>query len=125
MPLARLLTGHGAPVSEHRRLVQARLRDHRRRCDHILAVLVDGPRTAFEIAGGLWPQRTVTEQTLLVVWEVIGHLELLLAAGTVEERIGETGSVFALTAPGRAAPRPAALRRRPRRRPVRDCAGAR
>jgi glyoxylase-like metal-dependent hydrolase (beta-lactamase superfamily II) len=125
MPLARLLTGHGAPVTEHRRLVQARLRDHRRRCERILAVLDDGPRTAFEVAGGLWPQRTVTQQTLLVVWEVIGHLELLLAAGAVEERIGEAGSVFELTATGRAAPRPAALRRRPRRRPVPHCAGGR
>jgi glyoxylase-like metal-dependent hydrolase (beta-lactamase superfamily II) len=125
MPLARLLTGHGAAVIEHRRLVRARVRDHRRRCERILAVLDDGPRTAFEIAGGLWSQRTVTQQTLLVVWEVIGHLELLLAAGAVEERIGETGSVFELTAMGRAAPRPAALRRRTRRRPVPDCAGGR
>ena len=43
MPLARLLTGHGAPVTEHRRLVDARLRDHRRRCERILAILDDGP----------------------------------------------------------------------------------
>ena len=43
MPLARLLTGHGEPVTEHRRLVDARLRDHRRRCERILAVLDDGP----------------------------------------------------------------------------------
>jgi glyoxylase-like metal-dependent hydrolase (beta-lactamase superfamily II) len=124
MPLARLLTGHGAPVGEHRSLVRARVRDHRRRCERILAVLDDGPRTAFEIAGGLWPQRTLTQQTLLVVWEVIGHLELLLTARAVEERVGETGSVFELTAAGRSAPRPAALRRR-RRRPVPDCAGGR
>ena len=37
MPLTRLLTGHGAPVTEHGRLVAARLRDHRRRCERILA----------------------------------------------------------------------------------------
>ena len=94
MPLARLLTGHGAPVTDHRRLVDARLRGHRRRCDRILAVLGDGPRTAFEIAGGLWPQRTVLEQPLLVVWEVIGHLELLLVAGAVAERVQDGGSVY-------------------------------
>ena len=35
----RLLTGHGEPVTEHRRLVAARLRDHHRRCERILAVL--------------------------------------------------------------------------------------
>ena len=56
------------------------------------------------------------QQPLLVVWEVIGNLELLLAAGAVTERVGDAGSAFELTA---TAPR----RRRPRRRP--DCAGRR
>jgi glyoxylase-like metal-dependent hydrolase (beta-lactamase superfamily II) len=123
MPLARLLTGHGAAVTDHRHLVNARLRDHRRRCERIVAVLEHGRRTAFEIAGGLWPQRTVLEQPLLVVWEVIGHLELLLVAGAVTERVDDGGSVFELTPDGRAALRRTALRRRPRRRPVPDCAG--
>ena len=40
------------------------------------------------IAGRLWSPRTVAEQPLLVVWEVLGHLDLLLAAGTVTERGG-------------------------------------
>jgi glyoxylase-like metal-dependent hydrolase (beta-lactamase superfamily II) len=120
MPLARLLTGHGAPVTDHARLVDARLRDHRRRCERILAVLDQGRRTAFEIAGRLWPERTVMQQPLLVVWEVIGNLELLLAAGAVTERVGDAGSIFELT--GRAAPPPAPLGRRPRRP---DCAGRR
>jgi glyoxylase-like metal-dependent hydrolase (beta-lactamase superfamily II) len=120
MPLARLLTGHGAPVTQHARLVDARLRDHRRRCERILAVLEGGRQTAFDIAGGLWPERTVMQQPLLVVWEVIGNLELLLAAGAVTERVGDAGSVFELT--GRAAPRPGLLGRRPRRP---DCAGRR
>ena len=121
MPLARLLTGHGAPVTEHGRLVDARVRDHRRRCERVLAVLDEGPRTAFEIAHGLWPERTVMRQPLLVVWEVIGNLELLLAAGAVAERRDDRRSVFELTPDGRAAPRRSALRRRPRRRPVPDC----
>lgn len=113
MPLARLLTGHGAPVTDHARLVHGRLRDHRRRCERILALLADGPRTAFEIAAGLWPDRTLMQQPLLVVWEVVGNLELLLATGAVVERSGDGGSVFE-------AQRTAA-RRRPRRRPVPGC----
>src|SRR5215211_6805285 len=115
MPLTRLLTGHGAPVTDHARLVDARLRDHRRRCERILAVLGAGRRTAFEIAGGLWPERTVMQQPLLVVWEVIGNLELLLAAGAVTERVGDAGSAFELTAT-------VSPRRRPRRP---ECAGRR
>jgi hypothetical protein len=117
MPLARLLTGHGAPVTDHARLVDVRLRDHRRRGERILAVLGGGRRTAFEIAGGLWPEQTVMQQPLLVVWEVIGNLELLLAAGAVTEHVGDAGSVFELTATARTGPR----RRLPPRRP--DCSG--
>ena len=123
MPLATLFTGHGAPVTEHERLVDARLREHRRRCERIVALLHDGPRTAFEIARGLWPERTVLTQPLLVVWEVVGNLELLLAAGTVTESVGDAGSVFELTREGRTA-RSTGLRR-PRRRRVPDCAAGR
>src|SRR3954454_8025012 len=53
MPVTRLLTGHGAPVTEPARLVDARLDEHRRRGERILAILAGGPRTAFEIAGSL------------------------------------------------------------------------
>lgn len=118
MPLERLLTGHGAPVTDHKRLVEARLRDHRRRCDRILTILRDEPRTAFEIAGRLWPERLVAQQPLLVVWEVVGNLELLLESGEVSESVVGGGSVFELREDGpfRLPRRPAALRspRRPR-----------
>ena len=67
----------------------------------------------------------MTEQPLLVVWEVVGNLELLLETGAVAERTGDAGSVFELTAGGHGARRPGALHRRPRRRPLPDCAGRR
>jgi hypothetical protein len=57
----------------------------------------------------------VREQPLLVVWEVVGNLELLLASGEVCERVGDGGSVFELTAQGRALPRRPAERQRARR----------
>ena len=123
MSLARLLTGHGAPVTDHKRLVRGRLGDHQRRCERILAILAGGPRTAFEIAGGLWPERTLIQQPLLVVWEVVGHLELLLAAGAVAEHSGDGGSVFELTPIGHQARR--TVPPRLRRRPVPDCGGRR
>jgi glyoxylase-like metal-dependent hydrolase (beta-lactamase superfamily II) len=123
MPLARLLTGHGPPVRGHARLVDERIRDHRRRGERILAILDDGPRTAFQIARRLWPARTVAEQPLLVVWEVVGNLELLLASAEVAERAGDGGSVFERVCDSRRpAPAPA-RRRRGRRRPGADCAG--
>jgi glyoxylase-like metal-dependent hydrolase (beta-lactamase superfamily II) len=111
MPLRRLLTGHGAVITGHRRLVAARLQEHRRRSERILSILGHGPRTAYEIAGELWLARTVAEQPLLVVWEVLGHLELLLAAGAVEEETHTGRSIFA---PARRSGRArAALRPRP------------
>src|SRR3954447_1423164 len=118
MPLRRLLTGHGAPVTGHARLVAARVDEHQRRCERILAILGGGPSSAYAVAQALWAERTVVEQPLLVVWEPLCHLELLLGAGRVVERAQDGGSLFELSRGGGAAPRarrPAA-RRPPRRR---------
>ena len=46
------------------------------------------------IAGHLWSARTVAEQPLLVVWEVLGHLDLLLDEGTVSEESLDDGSRY-------------------------------
>jgi glyoxylase-like metal-dependent hydrolase (beta-lactamase superfamily II) len=91
MPLDRLFTGHGAPVTAHSELIRERLDEHRRQCERILAVLDNGPRTAFDLAAEFWSPRTVREQPLLVVWEVIGHLDLLAAAELVSEHVDDGG----------------------------------
>ena len=81
MPLARLLTGHGDPIDDHAQLVEQRLR----RAPPPLRPHPRGPprgrASAYEITTHLWSPRTVSEQPLLVVWEVLGHLDLLLDAG--------------------------------------------
>jgi glyoxylase-like metal-dependent hydrolase (beta-lactamase superfamily II) len=94
MPLDRLLTGHGDPVADHAGLVGRRLAEHRRRCRRITSVLEDGPASAYGIARHLWSERTVTEQPPLVVWEVLGHLDLLLEAGQVSEEVRDDGSRY-------------------------------
>ena len=94
MPLARLLTGHGDEVTAHATLIRRRLGEHARRCDRIVEALRGGRASAFEIATHLWPTRIVNEQPLLVVWEVLGHLDLLLDAGSVEERVTDDGSTY-------------------------------
>jgi glyoxylase-like metal-dependent hydrolase (beta-lactamase superfamily II) len=94
MPLARLLSGHGGHITDHARLVDRRFEEHRRRCDRILEVLRGGRATAYEIAAHLWSPQTVTSQPLLVVWEVLGHLDLLLDAGQVTERVTQDGSKY-------------------------------
>jgi glyoxylase-like metal-dependent hydrolase (beta-lactamase superfamily II) len=94
MPLGLLLTGHGDAVADHRGLVRRRFGEHHRRCQRILAVLEDGPAHAYGIAKHLWSARTVAEQPLLVVWEVLGHLDLLLDEGAVSEQILADGSPY-------------------------------
>ena len=94
MPLDRLLTGHGDPITDHARLVRRRLDEHRRRCQRILAVLEEGPASAYGIARHLWSERTVSEQPPLVVWEVLGHLDLLLDGGAVSEEVLDDGSRY-------------------------------
>jgi glyoxylase-like metal-dependent hydrolase (beta-lactamase superfamily II) len=94
MPLTRLLTGHGDDVTAHADLVRRRLVEHGRRCDRIVDALRGGRASAFEIATHLWPARIVSEQPLLVVWEVLGHLDLLLDAGRVEEQVTDDGSTY-------------------------------
>jgi len=94
MPLERLLTGHGEDITDHAELVLRRLAEHERRCDRILATLRGGPASAYTIATDLWPEQTVSEQPLLVVWEVLGHLDLLLDAGRVHEHVTEDGSTY-------------------------------
>ena len=94
MPLERLLTGHGEDITDHAELVLRRLAEHERRCDRILATLRGGPASAYTIATDLWSEQTVSEQPLLVVWEVLGHLDLLLDAGRVHEHVTEDGSTY-------------------------------
>jgi len=97
MPLRTLLTGHGAPVKRHKDLVRRRLVEHNRRSERIAAVLEAGPKTAYGVAHELWPARMVHEQPLLVLWETLGHLDLLLSSGALDERRSADGpSRFAL-----------------------------
>jgi glyoxylase-like metal-dependent hydrolase (beta-lactamase superfamily II) len=91
MPLHRFLPGHGPIVHSARERVRRELAQHRRRCRRVIRILEEKPATAFEIGREIWRERVVREQPLLVVWEVLGHLDLMLAAGIAEERIDGDG----------------------------------
>jgi glyoxylase-like metal-dependent hydrolase (beta-lactamase superfamily II) len=96
LPLETLLTGHGAPVKRHKELIRRRLIEHNRRSERIAAVLEAGPNTAYGIARELWPARMVREQPLLLLWEVLGHLDMMLSAGGLDERVSNGRSAFTL-----------------------------
>jgi glyoxylase-like metal-dependent hydrolase (beta-lactamase superfamily II) len=85
-PLDRALPGHGPIIRGLGAVVDRELAQHRRRCRRILGILERGPADAFAIGRELWHERVVIAQPLLVVWEVLGHLDLLLSAGVAVER---------------------------------------
>jgi glyoxylase-like metal-dependent hydrolase (beta-lactamase superfamily II) len=84
MELSLVLPGHGPPIVEHAQLIDERMRMHRRRAAKILRLIEAQPRTAHEIAHELWGHVAVT-QAFLTLSEVLGHVDLLLADGSVVE----------------------------------------
>jgi glyoxylase-like metal-dependent hydrolase (beta-lactamase superfamily II) len=99
MSLEALLTGHGPVVRDHARLIGSRLAEHEQRSRRIAAVLDSGPRTAYGVATKLWPAELVREQPLLVLWEVLGHVDPMVSAGLLSEHHTREGrSLFARAA---------------------------
>jgi glyoxylase-like metal-dependent hydrolase (beta-lactamase superfamily II) len=92
MQLDRCFTGHGAIVDDHRRLIAERLEFHTERLELIAALVRDGCSTAFEIACRLWSEETARTQPVLVIWEVLGHLDILVNRGTVREHVDDDGA---------------------------------
>ena len=84
LPARLVLGGHGEPIADHAALIDERLRMHARRARKILRMLDRGPRTAYELAYEMWGNVAVT-QAFLTLSEVLGHLDVLVAAGEVQE----------------------------------------
>jgi len=81
MELSLVLSGHGGPITDHRALIDERLRLHARRASKIRGLL-ERPLTAHEVAQRLWGNVAVT-QAYLTLSEVLGHMDLLTNEGTV------------------------------------------
>jgi hypothetical protein len=71
-------------VTEHARLIDERFELHERRAARIGALLAGGPRSAHEIAHALWGGVAVT-QAYLTLCGVLGHVDLLVARGEIQE----------------------------------------
>ena len=80
-----VLAGHGEPVTDHVALIDERLRLHRRRAQKIRRLIAAGPSTAYEIAQSRGGNVAVI-QAYLTLSEVLGHIDLLVAAGQVVEQ---------------------------------------
>lgn len=93
MPIASVLTGHGEPIDDAGALISVRLEDQQRRARKIHSLISEQPLTAHEIAQRMWG-RIAISQAYLTLSEVLGHLDLLLAAGAAREHDEEGVSRF-------------------------------
>ena len=84
MEVDLVLPGHGDPITDHRSLIDERFAMHRRRSDKLHRLITERPRTAYELAQALWGNIAVT-QAYLTLSEVLGHTDLLLGEGRIEE----------------------------------------
>lgn len=84
LPAELVLPGHGDPITDHRTLIDERLRMHDRRAQKLLRLLSDGPLSGYELALEMWGNVAVT-QAFLTISEVLGHMDLLVRDGLVRE----------------------------------------
>jgi glyoxylase-like metal-dependent hydrolase (beta-lactamase superfamily II) len=91
MPLGTCYTGHGPTVEDHRSLIEQRLAFHEERLALIAAHVADGCDTAFAVARKLWGDDVAETQAVLAIWEVLGHLDVLVARAVVREDVAPGG----------------------------------
>ncbi len=90
MDLDLVLTGHGAPVTDHGTLIDERVAMHSRRAEKLHGLIARRPSTAYELAHDLWGNIAVT-QAYLTLSEILGHTDLLINAGRVVEELDGEG----------------------------------
>ena len=93
MDISAVLPGHGDTIENHAALIDTRLRDQARRARKILSLVSDQPLTGHAIAQRMWGEIAL-KQAYLTLSEVLGHLDMLLADGTVTETDNDGTSVF-------------------------------
>jgi hypothetical protein len=91
MEIRTCYSGHGPTIDDHRALIASRLAFHSERLDLIAGHVAAGCTTAFEVARRLWGDDTAETQAVLAVWEVLGHLDILVNRGTVREDVDDRG----------------------------------
>ena len=84
MPIGLMLSGHGDPITDHVGLIGKRFESQLRRLEKIHGILAEEPRSAHAIAEAIWGNVAVT-QAFLTLSEVIGHIDILMDDGRVEE----------------------------------------
>ena len=101
LPAEIVLSGHGDPITDHVALIDGRIAQHERRKEKIFRLIEAEPRSAYDLAQAIWGNVAVT-QAFLTLSEILGHVDLLLDEGRVEEHESDGVVHFAATGNGRA-----------------------
>jgi glyoxylase-like metal-dependent hydrolase (beta-lactamase superfamily II) len=91
MNLGRCYSGHGPIIRNPAKLIDERFAFHSARLDRITEIVESEADTAFAIAQVLWSEEVAATQTVLAIWEVLGHLDILVDRGTLSEDVDHAG----------------------------------
>lgn len=91
MQLARGFAGHGPVIDDPTRLIDERFAFHAARVDRIAEIVEGGAATAYDVSRILWSDEVAATQTVLAIWEVVGHLDILVGRGVVREAVDANG----------------------------------
>ncbi len=78
-----ILPAHGEPFSGHRAWIEATKNHHRERCEEILGLLEQSPRSAHVLVGEMWRKSLSPINHHFAVFEVLAHLEHMQRQGRV------------------------------------------
>ena len=87
-----ILPSHGEPFSGHRAWIAETVGHHQERCDEILNLLVESPRTAHQMVSQMWRRQLSPINHHFAIFEVLAHLEHLKRQGKVHHR-SENGAL--------------------------------
>jgi glyoxylase-like metal-dependent hydrolase (beta-lactamase superfamily II) len=87
MGLQTTFTGHGPVIADAAGLIDERFAFHSTRLERVEEIVDGGASTAFEISRKLWSDEVARTQTVLAIWEVLGHLDILLARDVLHEHV--------------------------------------
>lgn len=84
VPAEVVYSGHGEPIADHVALIDDRIAMHAKRVEKLFGMLGSESKTAHDLARETWGNIAVT-QAFLTLSEVIGHMDILVNDGRVEE----------------------------------------
>lgn len=82
LPIKKLFTGHGEPITDIKGLVQVRLEKQKDRAEKVFEMIKHQPLTAFEVCQMLFP-KIYQKQLSLTISETIGQLDYLENLGYI------------------------------------------